>query len=96
MADTKQVLIMVPKNEWDQVRNSINEILELQSKREPNPMSGYLSKKQIIQMFGFSDRTWSRLKSSGLINVKKLGGLQFVKADDLIQAIESNGQIIRK
>ncbi len=88
MAGQENVMIVLPKSEWEQVKNKINRLLEIQ-KKNSSPLEGYVSKQQILDLYGFSNRTWSRLKSQGLIQVKKLGGLQFVKADDFIAAIES-------
>ncbi len=86
MANQEQIMIMLPKSEWMEVKNNIKKLID---NKKDSPLDGYVSKNQVQDLYGFSDRTWSRLKSKGLIEVKKLGGLQFVKADDFIAAIES-------
>ena len=86
MANEEQIMIMLPKSEWMEVKSNIKKLLDQQ---KGSPLDGYVSKNQVMELYNFSDRTWSRLKSKGLIQVRKLGGLQFVKADDFIAAIES-------
>ncbi len=83
-----QIMIMVPKEEWDDHRSNIIKILEFQKKGR-SPLEGYVTKKAIQDLYDFSDATWFRLKRKGIFSVRKLGGLQFVKIEDFIQAIES-------
>ena len=86
MAGNEQVMIVLTKSEWEEHKRKLNDLHTAHKKGFP--LDGYVSKRQVQELYGFSDRTWSRLKSKGLIHVKKLGGLQFVNADDFIQAIE--------
>lgn len=88
MSANEQVMIVLTKSEWEDHKRKLNELHRAHKKG--SPLDGYVSKQQILDMYGFSSRTWSRLKSKGLFSVKKLGGMQFVKADDFIQAIEAN------
>lgn len=87
MTGQENVMIVIPKQEWDEHTRKMNELHNAQ--RKGSPLDGYVSKQHVQEQYGFSDRTWSRLKSKGLIQVKKLGGMQFVKAEDFIQAIET-------
>jgi hypothetical protein len=86
MTGQENVLVMLPKSELEQIKGKLDELLSKQ--KQESPLDGYVSKSQVQDLYGFSDRTWSRLKSKGLIRVKKLGGLQFVRADEFVQAIE--------
>ena len=88
MTKKENEMYLYPKSDLEQIKIKLNEVLENQ-KKGSSPLDGYVSKRKVMDLYGFSDRTWSRLKSKGLIQVKKLGGMQFVKADDLIAAIES-------
>jgi hypothetical protein len=72
MTGQENVLVMLPKSELEQIKGKLDELLSKQ--KQESPLDGYVSKSQVQDLYGFSDRTWSRLKSKGLIRVKKLGG----------------------
>ncbi len=87
MARQESVVIVISKEEWDEHKRKIDELHN--ARKNSSPLDGYVSKTQVQELYGFSDRTWSRLKSKGLIKAKRLGGLQFVDTSEFIAAIEN-------
>ncbi len=89
MTKKEDEMFLFPKSDLELVKSKLNELIEI-AKKGSSPLDGYVAKKKVMDLYGFSDRTWSRLKRKGLIQVRKLGGLQFVKAQEFIEAIEAN------
>jgi hypothetical protein len=87
MKEIEQIIVMIPKCEWEEAKMKIDKLLENQMS-QCSPLAGYATKRMLQDAYGFSDATWNRWKRNALFPIRKLGGIQFVKITNFIGAIE--------